>query len=316
MENNEIVEIFKDNNQEIVIEEIKIEPVKEVKTDNILKVFVYNTKGEKIKEDFYSNFVEIYDYVLEHNLNEPNDPYNIYPGTQFPPKGYKWGENVQDWVELNTFEKWQNGELSIPNDCKIVNDIIVRKNLLDLYEEGLLNIPSNKKIDVELNMIVDKSEQELIDEGLLDWESVYARLYNDFKIKLDNYLDMYYFKYPKTIIIFFKEKTEIARKWISLTEAEKEKQKDYNFSNFELLISEFNDKNKYLTVDEIKVRLDELAKKIINKNNEIENKVGRINQLFNMLHEEISILKEKKDYLSLLEFVMSVDNKIIKWIKS
>jgi hypothetical protein len=302
---------------ELETQELEIQEVEEYQVkDNILKVFVYNTKGEKIREEFYASFVEVYDYVLEHNSEFPEDPYNIYPGTVFPPKGYKWGEDVGDWVEINLFEKWQRGEIEIPTDCKIINNFIVRKSLTDLYEDGLVTLPPDKKIDKELNIIVPKTEQEMIDEGLLDWELIYNRLYNDFKIKLDHYIDTYYFKYPKSVLSSFKEKTEMAKKWVNLSNREKELEKEANFFNFQLIISEFTNRNIYLTLEQIEDQLDELCQNIIKKNNEIESKVGSINNFFNKLYDEISLLKEKKNYLLLLEFVHSVDNKIIKWIKS
>ena len=300
---------------ELKIEELKLEELEKPK-EKILKVFIYNTKGEKIKEEPYSLFVDAYDFVLEHNAEKPEDPYNLYPGTDFPPKGYKWSEKVNDWIEITLFEKWQRGEVDIPIDCKIVNEFVVRKNLQDLYEEGLLKIPNNKKIDSELDVIVDKDEQELIDEGLLNWDDIYKKLYNEFKIKIDHYLDAYYFKYPKNILVHFKEKTEIAKKWINLSEDEKEKEKRNNFFNFLLLISEFKNKNDYLTLDDVHIKLDELCKKIIEKNNEIETKIGSINNFFNQLHSEIEIIKQKKQYYVLLDFVHQIDNRIIQWIKS
>jgi hypothetical protein len=156
----------------------------------------------------------------------------------------------------------------------------------------------------------------MIDEGLLDWELIYNRLYNDFKIKLDHYIDTYYFKYPKSVLSSFKEKTEMAKKWVNLSNREKELEKEANFFNFQLIISEFTNRNIYLTLEQIEDQLDELCQNIIKKNNEIESKVGSINNFFNKLYDEISLLKEKKNYLLLLEFVHSVDNKIIKWIKS
>ena len=302
--------------EELNTQELEIEEIKESTNNEILKVFVYNTKGEKIKEEPYSFFIEVYDYVLEHNADRPEDPYNIYPGTSFPPKGYKWGNEVGDWIEINLFEKWQRGEIDIPNDCKIVNNIIVRKNLKDLYEEGLLILPSTKKIDSVLNLIVDKSEQEQIDEGILDWELIYNRLYNEFKVKLDSYLDIYYFKYPKIIINQFKEKTDIAKKWINMTIEERKREKALGFQNFTLIISEFTNKNVYLTIDQVEDQLDELCNKIVEKNKEFESKLGSINNLFNKLYDEISVLKEKKKYIELLQFVHSIDNRIIQWIKS
>jgi hypothetical protein len=298
------------------MEELEIQEIQENNSNDILKIFVYNTKGEKIREEFYSLFVEVYDYVLEHNAEFPDDPYNVYPGTIFPPKGYKWSNEVNDWVELNLFEKWQRGELEIPVDCKIVNDMIVRKNLKELHEDGLLSLPPDKKINIELNIIVDKSEQEMIDEGLLDWEETYKRLYHEFKIKLDYYLDIHYFKYPKNIISQFKDKTEKAKTWLNMNVEERKKEKMFNFQNFQLIISEFTNRNTYLTIDQVEDQLDELCNKIVKKNMEVERAIGEAHNFFNQLHEQMEALKNKKNYLELLNFVHSVDNKIVKWIKS
>lgn len=299
------------------MEELVAEQVEQNQKNDILKVYAYNTLGEKIKEDFYSSFLDVYDYVLEHNSENPNDPYNIYPGTAFPPKGYKWNKDVGDWVELNLFEKWQRGEIeNMPNDCKIVNNIIVRKNLKDLYDEGLLTLPRTKKIDTELNLIIDKSEQEQIDEGLIDWEYIYNRLYSEFKVKIDTYLDMYYFKYPKNILFQFKERHEMAKRWLAMSEEQRKIEKTSNFNNFTLIISEFSNKNIFLTIDQVEDQLSELCGKIVAKNNELESKLGSINYLFNQLYEEIQIIKNKKNYLELMQFVHSVDNRIINWIKS
>lgn len=302
---------------ELETQELEVQEIQDLEVqDSVLKVFVYNTKGEKIREDVYASFIEIYDYVLEHNSQTPEDPYNIYPGTSFPPKGYKWNNEVGDWVEINLFEKWQRGEVDIPIDCKIVNNIIVRKNLTDLYEDGLIHLPPDKKINKELNIIIQKNEQEMIDEGLLDWEGVYARLYNEFKNKLDHYIDMYYFKYPKNILMILREKVEIAKKWIMLSNEDKAVEKSFNFLNFQLLISEFTNRNVYLTLDQIEDQLDELCHRLVKKNNEIENKMNNINAFFEQLYAEIEEIKEKKNYLLLMDFVYSVDNKILKWIKS
>lgn len=301
--------------EELEIQEIQQEEIDQNNNNNVLKIYIYNAKGEKVREELYSLFVEVYDYVLDHNSEHPEDPYNLYPGNSFPPKGYKWNDEIKDWVEINLFEKWKRGELEIPNDCKVVNNIIVRKNLKDLQDDGLLFLPPSKKIDYELNIIVDKSEQELIDEGLLDWELIYNRLYNDFKIKLDNYIDMYYFKYPKNIITQFKEKTRIAKIWINMSQEEKKIERSFEFINFQLIISEFTNKDTYLTLDQVEDQLDSLCRKIIHKNNEIENKIGSIHNFFNKLYEEINLLKNKKNYIELLNFVHSVDSRIVRWIK-
>jgi hypothetical protein len=303
-------------NDEISTEEIPVEEIFEDDNPNLLKVFVYNTQGEKIKEEFYSSFLNIYDFVLNHNTSNPNDPYNIYPGTEFPPKGYKWSNDKGDWVELSLYEKYIKGQIDIPNDCVVINNIIVRKNLSILHKEGLFNILPTQKIDKELNIIVDKSKQELIDEGLMDWEEVYKYYYNEFKRKIDMHLDLYYFKYPKAISFQFADKTNVAKLWKSLTNEQRSFARTFNYQEFLLLISEFKDLNRDYTLDEIEQELDILSNKIIQKNSEIEVKLGSINNFFNSLYKEITEIKETRNFLKLFDFVASIENRISQWIKS
>ena len=72
---------------EINNNELPVESVNTSEDSDVLKVFIYNGKGEKVREELYSNFLNAYDFVLTHNSSNPDDPYNIYPGTTFPPKG-------------------------------------------------------------------------------------------------------------------------------------------------------------------------------------------------------------------------------------
>lgn len=310
--------ISKDNNleDEIIAEEIPIEEISGDESSNLLKIFVYNTNGELIKEDFYSSFLDVYDYVLNHNTSNSGDPYNIYPGTEFPPRGYKWSKDKGDWIELSVYEKYKLGQLEIPQDCTVINNIIVRKNLSQLYKEGLYNIQPTQKIDEEFNVVVDKSQQELIDEGLLDWEEVYKYYYNEFKRKLDTHIELYYFKYPKSIIIQFSDKTRVAKQWKSLDEKQRQIARMFNYEEFGLLISEFKIKDQFYTLDDVEKGLEELSNKIIQKNLEIENKLGYINNFFNSLYDEISLIKETKNFSKLFDFVASIENKINQWIKS
>ena len=301
---------------EISSDEIPIEEIFNDDNPNLLKVFVYNTKGEKIQEDFYSSFLNIYDFVLNHNTSNPNDPYNIYPGTEFPPKGYKWSNEKGDWIELSLYEKYIKGQLDIPDDCVVINNIIVRKNLSILNKQGLFNISPTQKIDEELNIVVDKSKQELIDEGLIDWEEIYKYYYNEFKRKIDMNLDLYYFKYPKAISFQFTEKTRVAKLWKSLTYEQRQFARMFNYQEFVLLISEFKDLNRDYTLDEIERELDVLSDKIIRKNSEIESKLGSINNFFNSLYVEIETIKETRNFLKLFDFVASIENRISQWIKS
>jgi hypothetical protein len=302
--------------EEIKEQEIEQEEILEDQNSNILKIFVYNIRGEKMKEDFYSNFLETYEFVLNHNSINPNDPYNIYPGTQFPPKGYKWSNEKVDWVELTLYEQYVSGQLEIPNDCFVIENTIVRKNITHLYKEGLFNILPTQKIDEELNIVVDKTQQELIDEGILNWEDVYNYYYNEFKKKIDQHIDLYYFKYPKSVSFQFSHKVKIAKQWKNLTSEQKSFAKTFEFNEFILLISEFKDIKRQYTLDEVEKELDLLSDKIILKNEEIDSKLGLINNFFDNLYSEISEIKKQKNFLKLFDFVASIENRISQWIKS
>jgi hypothetical protein len=298
------------------MEEIPIEEIKDSQHGNILKIFVYNNEGKKIKEDFCSNFLEVEHYVIDHNTNNNKDPYNVYQGTEFPPKGYKWDNFKLDWVELSLYEKYKRGQLNVPNDCTVINNIIVRKSLSQLQKEGLLNLYPTQKIDEELNIIIDKNQQELIDEGITDWEEIYKYHYMEFKRKLDQHIEMYYFKYPRSIISQFGEKTKIAKQWLSLNNEQREIAKLFNFTDYLLLISEFKNLDRDYTLDEIESELDELSKKIVKKNQEVESKLGLINNFFNSLHVEIEQIKTEKNFKKLFDFVANVESKMSQWIKS
>jgi hypothetical protein len=296
--------------------ELVAETVEEDENSGVLKVFIYDANGEKVKEELYADFLSAYDFVLSHNSSNPDNPYNIYPGTQFPPKGYKWSKEKSDWVELSLYEKWKKGQLEIPNDCFIAGDLIVRKNLSQLHKEGLYKILPSQKIDEEYNIIVEKDKQELIDEGLLNWDEVYNYYYAIFKQKLDNYLDVVYLKYPRSISFQFERKVEVAKKWLNLNTQDREHSRAFNHSDFVILISEFKDISKQYTINDIEAELDSLSNKIIKKNTDANEKLGKVNNFFDSLYSEIDSLKDKKDFLKLFEFVSGIENKINTWIKS
>lgn len=302
------------SNNELAVEEVN---VSEDAADDILKVFVYNSKGEKVREDLYSDFLNSYDFVLTHNSSNPDDAYNIYPGTVFPPKGYKWSQEKGDWVEINLYEKWKRGELEIPNDCFVVANSIIRKSLYARVRDGEVKLPPDQKVDEEYDVIIQKSKQELIDENLLSWEEVYNYYYYVFKKKIDDYLEVVYLKYPKIIYEQFEIKAKIAREWLELSEDTKLMHRSFEFNHFTLLISEFkNTHQKEYTLEEIENELTKLSQKIVQKNNQMNERLGKINSFFDSLHAEIDALKEEKNFMKLFDFVSGIENKINQWIKS
>ena len=67
--------------------------------NDFLKIFVYNKNGEKIKEDLYSNFIFIFNEVLDHNIEYEEDEWNIIHGFSFPPEDLIWDNTNKEWIE-------------------------------------------------------------------------------------------------------------------------------------------------------------------------------------------------------------------------
>jgi hypothetical protein len=64
----------------------------------------------------------------------------------------------------------------------------IDKTAVEKVVETNIHLFENKKLE-NLPFIEtkkdDKTEQEQIDEGLVDWEYIYNRLYSEFKVKFD-----------------------------------------------------------------------------------------------------------------------------------
>lgn len=62
-----------------------------------LKIFVYKTKnGELVSENFYSDFLFIFNNIISHNFIYENDQLNLIVATEFPPKNFSYKNN--EWI--------------------------------------------------------------------------------------------------------------------------------------------------------------------------------------------------------------------------
>ena len=64
-----------------------------------LKIFIYDKNGKIIKEYFYSDFIYVFNEVLDHNIEYEEDQWNMIHDFEFPPKGLLWDDNLKDWIE-------------------------------------------------------------------------------------------------------------------------------------------------------------------------------------------------------------------------
>jgi hypothetical protein len=64
-----------------------------------LKVFIYNQKGELIKEYFYSDFIYVFNEILSYNIENEEDQLNLIVDFIFPPEGLLWDNKSKNWIK-------------------------------------------------------------------------------------------------------------------------------------------------------------------------------------------------------------------------
>lgn len=77
-----------------------------------LKIFIYNNLGEKIEEHNYSSLVKILLEIIDHNIQYENDQWNFIHGTQYPPLGLHWDNQLKDWIVDDDFKVIKNHEVN------------------------------------------------------------------------------------------------------------------------------------------------------------------------------------------------------------
>jgi len=66
----------------------------------LLKIFIHNKNGELVKEHFYDELVNVFNQIIDHNIEDEDDEWNIINGFQFPPKGLFWHVKEQKWKQI------------------------------------------------------------------------------------------------------------------------------------------------------------------------------------------------------------------------
>ena len=188
-----------------------------------LKIFIYNHRGEMVEEYPYAKFLDIYRKTVDHNKAEGAEPWNIYAGSQFPPTGFKWNDETNQFEEQTLEDRFADGDLDkslIPEDYKVVGDKVVPKTLRERYDSGLLELsPLHEVVD---DSIVRKSDERLYAEGHITWEQVVenaqAAVKRDFDDKIKSFLDAF----PENIIKQQHNDKRAALDWLSLSREERE----------------------------------------------------------------------------------------------
>jgi hypothetical protein len=66
-------------------------------TQEKIKIFIYNKKGELIKKYFYNDFIYAFNEIIDHNIKYKNDEWNLINGLEFPPFGLIWNDEKKNW---------------------------------------------------------------------------------------------------------------------------------------------------------------------------------------------------------------------------
>jgi hypothetical protein len=66
-----------------------------------ISIFIYNDNGELIKEYFFSDFVETFNIIISHNMENKNEKWNLINGYEFPPHGLIWNNSEKNWSKKN-----------------------------------------------------------------------------------------------------------------------------------------------------------------------------------------------------------------------
>jgi hypothetical protein len=140
---------------------------------SLYKIFIFESNTAKLlRTENYVEFPDIQKEVIDYNKNNQDNRWNLFIGTEFPPKGVKFDPDIKQFVEKSLSEKVTDGEIEMPLEFKLVNNSFVRLTKKELFEKGLLKIEFDEKID-EFDQIVKLTTEEMYEQGKITKYQVY-----------------------------------------------------------------------------------------------------------------------------------------------
>ena len=263
----------------------------EINQEIIYKIFVFDSNtAELLKTENYSSFPEVQQEIIDHNSANQDNRWNLYVGTEFPPKGVKFDPVIKQFVEKTLSEKVADGEIEVPSEYKIVNNVLVRLTKKELYDKGLIKIEYDEKID-EFDQIVKLSKKEMYQQNKITKYQVYEYFIQELTLKIENKLKKYY-NYPMQEMGTWLLKKEQSVKWLQLSDEQKINDVNSQIIIFDLLFAESDillDDSDDQKIEKINL----LANKITLKYKDLETVYG---QMF-LLRSKIK--KQFEDLLNL-----------------
>ena len=149
--------------------------------NNVLKIFIYDSNGQKINEKDYDLIEETINEINEHNSNDIENIYNLYIGNNFPPENYQWNNSLKNWENnegnsLKVFVYNNNGEKIQEKEYTFFLDVyqeIIKKNESDFFSNyqiysGSEYPPKDHFWDPQKENWVKNQQNNTLESNILD----------------------------------------------------------------------------------------------------------------------------------------------------
>ena len=255
------------------------------------KVFVYDVNtGVELESRDYVDLLDVQQEVLQHNNNNPDNRKNIYPGTEFPPVGYKFNSELKEFVKKTLQEQVDDGEKTLSPIQKILNGEIVFKTLYEQYVEGLLVVEDDEEVtELDPYRIVKISLRGRYEKGLENAVTIYNEFISVLNLSFHKAMEPM-INYDSFEINGWHEKKKISMEWLKVPA--EDKLNDENKVLFRLLMLESGIDDSMTDAEKIE-KVDARANKILEKAEYYDVRYGSFLNIKNTKQNELKALSEQ-----------------------
>lgn len=255
------------------------------------KVFVYDVNtGVELESRDYVDLLNVQQEVLQHNNNNPDNRKNIYPGTEFPPVGYKFNSELKEFVKKTLQEQVDDGEITLNPTQKILNGEIVVKTLYEQYVEGILILPEDEEVAEEDPYRIAKlSKKGRYEKGLDDSSVVYNEFLERLNLLFHKEMEAV-IKYDTFEVNGWYEKKKISTEWLKVSA--EDKLSDENKVLYRILMLESGINDSMTDAQKIE-KVDARANKILEKAEQYETRYGSFLNIKNDKQDQLKALSEQ-----------------------
>ena len=255
------------------------------------KIFVYDVNtGVELESRDYVDLLDVQQEVLQHNNNNPDNRKNIYPGTEFPPVGYKFNSELKEFVKKTLQEQVDDGEITLNPTQKILNGQIVVKTLYEQYVEGILILPEDEEVaEEDPHRIAKLSKKGRYEKGLDDSSVVYNEFLGRLNLLFHKEMEAVT-KYDTFEVNGWYEKKKISTEWLKVSA--EDKLSDENKVLYRILMLESGINDSMTDAQKIE-KVDARANKILEKAEQYETRYGSFLNIKNDKQDQLKALSEQ-----------------------